>query len=292
MYGQTNCWVLPNGDYGAFEMKDGSVFICSERSAKNMSYQELTAEKGVLVKLLDIKGTDLLGLPLQAPNTKYEKVYSLPLLTISMGKGTGVVTSVPSDAPDDYAAFRDLKEKPLLREKYNITDEMVMPYDIISIINIEGYSDVSAEKVCKELGIKSQNDREKLVEAKEKVYTRGFYEGIMKVGSQVGKKVSEAKPIVREEMIKAGTAIPYWEPEKTVISRSGDECIVAFTDQWFLDYGNEEWKKPVLEHIHSKNFRSYNPDTLKQFEYTLGWLKSWACSRQFGLGTKVYFILL
>jgi hypothetical protein len=25
--------------------------------------------------------------------------------------GTGVVTSVPSDAPDDYAALRDLKKK-------------------------------------------------------------------------------------------------------------------------------------------------------------------------------------
>lgn len=30
------------------------------------------------------------------------------MLTISMDKGTGVVTSVPSDAPDDYAALRDL----------------------------------------------------------------------------------------------------------------------------------------------------------------------------------------
>jgi len=30
------------------------------------------------------------------------------MLTITMDKGTGVVTSVPSDAPDDYAALRDL----------------------------------------------------------------------------------------------------------------------------------------------------------------------------------------
>lgn len=28
--------------------------------------------------------------------------------------GTGVVTSVPSDAPDDYAALRDLKNKQVL----------------------------------------------------------------------------------------------------------------------------------------------------------------------------------
>lgn len=28
-----------------------------------------------------------------------------------MFSGTGIVTSVPSDAPDDYAALRDLKKK-------------------------------------------------------------------------------------------------------------------------------------------------------------------------------------
>lgn len=30
------------------------------------------------------------------------------MLNISMNKGTGVVTSVPSDAPDDYAVMKDL----------------------------------------------------------------------------------------------------------------------------------------------------------------------------------------
>jgi leucyl-tRNA synthetase len=44
----------------------------------------------------------LLGLPLRAPLTSYEKVYALPMLTVSMDKGTGIVTSVPSDSPDEY----------------------------------------------------------------------------------------------------------------------------------------------------------------------------------------------
>jgi len=33
-------------------------------------------------------------------------------------------------------------------------------------------------------------------------------------------------------MIDEGYALLYWEPEDTVVSRSGDECIVALIDQW------------------------------------------------------------
>lgn len=74
--------------------------------------QELALERGRIVPLGSWSGDELLGLPLSAPHAVYPEVYTLPLMTISMGKGTGVVTSVPSDAPDDWAALRDLKEKP------------------------------------------------------------------------------------------------------------------------------------------------------------------------------------
>ena len=36
-----------------------------------------------------------------------------------MTKGTAIVTSVPSDSPDDYAAFMDLKN-PKKREFYGV----------------------------------------------------------------------------------------------------------------------------------------------------------------------------
>lgn len=52
-----------------------------------------------------------MGVALSAPLTKYPVIYTLPMMTIKENKGTGVVTSVPSDAPDDYAALRDLKKK-------------------------------------------------------------------------------------------------------------------------------------------------------------------------------------
>ena len=52
------------------------------------------------IRLLPLHLQYSTGLALSAPNCAYERIYTLPLLTISMGKGTGVVTSVPSDAPD------------------------------------------------------------------------------------------------------------------------------------------------------------------------------------------------
>lgn len=47
-------------------------------------------------------------MPVKAPLATFETVYVLPMTTISMKKGTGVVTSVPSDSPDDYATLKDL----------------------------------------------------------------------------------------------------------------------------------------------------------------------------------------
>lgn len=115
MYGQTNCFLLPEGLYGAFEVSATDVFVCSERSARNMAFQGHSLEHGKHVCLGTFTGDALMGLPLSAPYARYETVYTLPLMTISMGKGTGVVTSVPSDAPDDWAAYRDLKNKAAVR---------------------------------------------------------------------------------------------------------------------------------------------------------------------------------
>ena len=68
----------------------------------------MTKEFGQYPMLAKVSGQDLIGIPLKAPLTKYEVVYALPMTTITMNKGTGIVTSVPSDAPDDWAALRDL----------------------------------------------------------------------------------------------------------------------------------------------------------------------------------------
>jgi leucyl-tRNA synthetase len=289
MYGQTNCFVLPEGEYGAFETRDADeVFVCSARSARNMAFQDLSPKHGEVSRVGTFSGRDLMGLPLRAPNATFPVVYCLPLLTISMNKGTGVVTSVPSDAPDDYAALEDLRRKPALREKFGIAAEMVEPFEVVEIIEIPEFGRRAAVTVCEQMGIKSQNDRDKLREAKERVYTKGFYEGVMLVGTYAGKKVHEAKTLVRDEMIREGKAALYWEPDGLVISRSGDECVVAPLAQWYLNYGEPSWKALVEEHVLTPGrFETFTSATQSNFRSVLTWLREWACSRSFGLGTRL-----
>ena len=186
-----------------------------------------------------------MGAKLKAPMTSYEFVYALPMLTIKEGKGTGVVTSVPSDAPDDYAALMDLMNKAPLREKYGITDEMVLPFEPVPIIDVPGFGDLSAVTACQKLKIKSQNDTVKLLEAKEQVYLKGFYEGVLKVGDFAGVQIQKCKDAIKKQMMDRTEAVVYREPEKQIMSRAGDECVVAVCDQWYLDYGEPEWRKKI-----------------------------------------------
>jgi len=79
----------------------------------------------------------------------------LPMLTISMDKGTGVVTSVPSDSPDDFATLRDLKNKAALREKFGVKEEQVLPFNPIPIINIPEMGDLAAISACEEFKVAS-----------------------------------------------------------------------------------------------------------------------------------------
>lgn len=48
----------------------------------------------------------------------------------------------------------------------------------VPIINVPDFGTLSAVTVCEKLKIQSQNDRDKLQEAKEQVYLRGFYDGV------------------------------------------------------------------------------------------------------------------
>lgn len=286
MYGQTNCWLHPTIKYVAIPTKTNEIFICTRRCARNICHQELTDKWGEFKVLAEILGSELLGTALKAPLTSYEKIYALPMLTIKEGKGSGVVSSVPSDSPDDLSALRDLKNKKDLREKYNITDEMVLPFEPIPIIEIPELGNLAAVTVCDKLKIKSQNDTELLAKAKDEVYKKGFYDGVLIVGDYKSTPVQDAKKKIQAELYDSKKAVKYMEPERLIVSRSNDECVVALCDQWYLDYGEEKWKE-ITENYLMSSFECYSPEVKRNFKASIEWLKEHACSRSYGLGTKM-----
>jgi leucyl-tRNA synthetase len=184
MYGQTNCYVGVDLDYGIYEVSPTEAWICTERAARNMAYQNLFAERGKVVKLADLKGWDLVGVPVQAPLSSHARVYTLPMENVLATKGTGIVTSVPSDAPDDYITLLDLLKKPAY---YHVQTSWIEPFlPPLPIIQTPNFGNLAAVKAVEDLKIKSQKDKLQLAEAKDKVYKEGFYNGTLIVGEHAG----------------------------------------------------------------------------------------------------------
>jgi leucyl-tRNA synthetase len=169
---------------------------------------------------------------------------------------------------------------------YKIQEHWAKPFmPPVPIIDTPNLGNLAAIKACEQLSIKSQKDKVSLAKAKEIVYKEGFYSGTLLVGEYKGKPVQEAKPLIRKMLIEQGLAFPYCEPENQVISRSGDECVVTLANQWYIDYGEEGWKKQALECVEQMEF--FSTETKNAFVKTLDWLNQWACSRSFGLGTRL-----
>ncbi|KAE9383077.1 Nucleotidylyl transferase [Gymnopus androsaceus JB14] len=197
-----------------------------------------------------IDGAKLVGTKIKAPFAINPEVYVLPMENFLATKGTGVVTSVPSDSPDDYQTLTDLCEK----TEFYKTNPSWAAIDPVPIITTPTYGDLTAPTI---------KDTKQLAEAKEIAYKEGFYNGTM----------------------LAGLAFAYAEPEGPVTSRSGDKCIVALMDQWYLDYGEPKWRAEVECHVASMEL--YGLEMRNAFEKPLEWLNQWACARTYGLGSDM-----
>ncbi|PVU92029.1 hypothetical protein BB561_004068 [Smittium simulii] len=282
MYGQTNCYVGVNIKYGAYEATNGQIYITTERAAKNMAFQGNSKIPDQISYLGSILGSELIGTKVRAPNSSYDSVYVLPMDNVLPTKGTGVVTSVPSDSPADFVALRDLQRKP---DFFKIQSSWVEGFVPIDIIKSEQYGLQTAAFLVESLKIQSQKDVNQIEQAKDLGYKDAFFNSTMNIGKYKGMAVQDAKPLIRDDMIAAGDAFAYAEPEGSVVSRSGDDCIVALCDQWYFDYGEKEWRDLVFKYLEKMDTGSI--ETRHQFKKTLDWLKQWACARSFGLGSKV-----
>lgn len=319
LYGQTNCFVLPEGSYDVvlgfnspkLSFNDSGIvenillieeavkqcdclYVTSKRAAMNMAYQGLVilkpSEDGSFMRdthnVSQCTGMQLIGSVLSSPLTVHDRIYVLPMLTISMEKGTGIVSCVPSDSADDYITLFEIRKKAsYFKEKYNV-DAAYCSLEAVPVIDIPDLGTCAAALVCEKEKVTSAKDTAKLEACKEVLYKRGFYEGVMATGKYKGRKVSEVKDMIKGEIISAGQAFVYYEPAKRVVARSGDVCVVALCNQWYTMFSDETWKERVMKHVNNpRKFTCYSDSALNQVKHVVSWLDNWACSRSYGLGT-------
>ncbi|KAI1080562.1 hypothetical protein F5B20DRAFT_589294 [Whalleya microplaca] len=291
IYGVNGCFVGPSITYGIFHTSGDEYIVISNHAARNMAFQGIFPEWGKIPEAVTkVSGKEILGTHVDAPLSyrRDEGVRVLPMETIKEVEGTGIVSSIPANSPSHYAHMIDLANKP----DYHGIKEKWLVRCAFSAFNTPAYGTLPGPALVKRNNIKSPKDP-KLTEFEEIACKEEFYRGIMFIGTFAKKPVQQARPLIKDDLIKSGLAFNYAEPDGMVISRSKDECVAAHLDQWYLNYGTEEnggdgeWCKNVIEHLDSGNLNTFSTEAKNQFENTLGWLGQWACARSYGLGSKL-----
>lgn len=284
VYGVTNMWLNPEADYVRAKVKSGDkeeVWIISKEAAYKLSFQDKEIEI-----LEEFKGEKLIGKWVKNPVTG-DEIIILPADFVDPDNATGVVMSVPAHAPFDHAALEDIKKNTELLLKYDIDPRIVEEISYISLIELEGYGEFPAVDESEKLGVESQKDVEKLEQATKNIYKAEYHKGIFKIEPYKGKPVSEVKDLVANDMLENGIADRMYEfAEGKVISRFGNRAVIKIIhDQWFIDYGNPEWKDKAREALASMRILPESRRT--QFEAIVEWLDKKACARKVGLGTPL-----
>ncbi|WP_457754078.1 leucine--tRNA ligase [Thermococcus sp.] len=284
VYGVTNMWLNPNASYVKAKVKykgKEEMWIVSKEAAYKLSFQDKEIEV-----LEEFKGEKLIGKWVKNPVTG-DEVIILPADFVDPDNATGVVMSVPAHAPFDHAALEDLKRNTEVLLKYDIDPRIVENIIYISLIELEGYGEFPAVEEAEKLGVKSQEDKEKLEQATKTIYKAEYHKGIFKIEPYKGIPVSRVKDLVAEDMKKKEIAdIIYEFADKNVISRFGNRAVVKIIhDQWFIDYGNPEWKAKAFECL--EQMKIIPESRRAQFRAVFDWIEKKACARKIGLGTPL-----
>ncbi len=283
--GITNIFIHPDITYVKAKV-DNEIWIIGEKAADMLKYQGYVVET-----ISKIKGDVLIGK--ETLEFDGNKVPVLPADFLDPKIGTGIVHSVPSDSPDDLIALKELQGNQELINKYGLDSEKIRKINPIAVLNTPEYGDIPASEMLKKYKITSQKQRDKLENAKKEIYRISHYTATFnnlyqkKFSKNLeGMKVEDGKDIIKNELIEKGFAVMFYELTGKVVCRCLTECIIKMVeDQWFIEYNDPEWKKKAHECLESMTI--YPDIVRKQFDYVIDWLDHWACTREFGLGTKL-----
>ena len=288
VYGQVCFWARPDIDYSIVE-KDGEKWVVAPQTADKLQMQFDNVKT-----VGSVPGSELIGLMCRAPMI-HKLIPVFPADFVDPNIGTGLVTSVPSDAPSDWDALETAKKNPELVTKYHIPQEVIDGAKPISIISIKGYGEFPAKDIIDKMKISEIKDPEKfkdaMEEAKKTVYKDGYHMGRMKevCGEFAGLRVEEAKDKMRDAMIASGEAVIFRDLSLEVVCRCGSPVhIKRIDDQWFINYGDKELTEATQ--AHTRDMTIYPQEYYENVKGVLDWYRERACVRLGKwLGTKFPF---
>ncbi|MFP4546111.1 MAG: leucine--tRNA ligase, partial [Methanomassiliicoccales archaeon] len=283
VYGQTNFWAHPDADY--LKVRKGQETWVISRPA----YQKMVHQKDDMEVLDTIPGKDLIGMWCEAP-VIHREIPVLPARFVDPQVGSGLVTSVPSDAPDDWISLKELKEDMDLLEEFDLDPQMIRSIEPIPIIDSKGFGPLPAKEIIEQMGIERSGDP-RLEEAKKEVYKAGFHTGRMNenCGEFAGMRVMEAKDRIHDMMVEQNEAEAFYDLSEEVICRCGQPVVVKkIPDQWFINYADQGLTERSKGHAREMHIL---PEEYKSnIQGVLDWFRERACVRQGNwLGTTFPF---
>ncbi|MCE5297262.1 MAG: leucine--tRNA ligase [Euryarchaeota archaeon] len=283
VFGQTNFWVNPDVEYVKVR-HENEIWVMSRPCLDKFHYQ-----KEGLEEVGTIDGKELIGRMCTTPMTG-RTIPCLPATFCDPEVGTGLVVSVPSDAPDDWVALMMLQTDEELCKQYGLDFEMVRSIMPIPIIDTKGWGPMPAVEIVERMGITRSGDP-KLVEAKKIVYKEGFHSG--KMNGNCGKysdlPVDKAKDMMKEDMLRSTEADLFFDLSERVVCRCGEPVVIRkVDDQWFINYADEELT--ARSHDQAKRMHIIPTDYMTNVHGVLDWFRERACVRQGNwLGTRFPF---
>ncbi len=273
VYGVTNLWLAPRSSLVVWHHGERAYLVARDGA------ERLVEQHGGRIGH-PVEAGELLGRPVTVPLAGH-RVPILESAVVDPAVGTGVVMSVPAHAPADAAALSELSEEsrglltgtpPVL---LRVPEEGALSPSEAELLRGHG---TPAEKALRAVGARGLGDRGRLDEATERLYRLEFVRGTMTVPALTGVRVREARERIADELEAGGKSFSLQQFTKPVLCRNGHAVIIRrLDDQWFLHYGDPEWKALTRETI--ARLATFPEEYARELPGIIDWFEDRPCTR-------------
>lgn len=282
IYGVTNLWIPTSGELRIWRLNDHNYLVSPE--AADRILEQHGGELGESVPV-----SELIGKTARVPFTGAEvPIFSSRL--VNPARGTGVVMSVPGHAPADWLAVQELppadrRRVPAIPEIIYV-DEEGLPE---SERKLREGSGPPAERAARAAGARTLEDEDAVESATERLYRLEFLHGRMLPAVFSPLPVPEARERLIRSFDAAGSGVSLDEFSKPVRCRNGHDVVLRIlNDQWFLRYGDPEWKRTTQESLDRLLVRPVEYG--RELPSVVDWFQDRPCARRGRwLGTPLPF---